>query len=225
MPAAMSRPADVDITRGELEAWAVEHFPEDFALFKKEVDKIMTPTSYPHGYDPSLPAGPKPEYRDWVLPAPSDRQELNFDKHLYLMIGSAKKTEIGQIKADKIFVYVTPANNLHFGRDFQYGINLSHLERLTDEQIATDENIILFPFWRAMLRKDFPHTSASLIKAAALYLHMMRELVPRFNGRWAVKENFQEACIAWAEQCHPGRSRGKFPWDVPVYMEKADCTQ
>ncbi|KAJ4349398.1 uncharacterized protein N0V89_008013 [Didymosphaeria variabile] len=186
-------------TRNELEAWAQEAFPEDFALFKAEIDKIMTPTSYPYGYDPDYPAGPKPEYRDWECPTKVDRVKLNMEKHLILIIGTFKRRSPGG-KMDKLFIYMTPGWELKFGRQVFDGKLAQHWY-LSNDQATTGKDVNMFPFWRGIHLRDPNFQHGRLIKAVAVYLHMLRELLPDSRGRFEVKEHFEAAVKACAEHC------------------------
>ncbi|KAL5392055.1 hypothetical protein PMIN02_006280 [Paraphaeosphaeria minitans] len=188
------------LTREELDAWAQENFPEEFALFKAEVDKIMTPTSFPYGYDPNYANGPKPEYRDWILPDPESRKRLDMQSHLILVIGFFNKQDHDSGgPTDKLFVYMTNAEYLNFGRQVKPNgpASTTYIPYLPMAAIA-GEDVVMFKFWKRIHHQTPKRRYGTLIMAAALYLHLVRQLLPDFRGPHAVKADFEAAVKAFS---------------------------
>ncbi|KAL1610799.1 hypothetical protein SLS60_002470 [Paraconiothyrium brasiliense] len=184
-------------TRQELEAWAQEAFPEDWALFKAEVDKIMKPVSLPYGYDPNYAAGPKPEYRDWERPTQLDATRLGMQSHMILIIGSFKRERPG--KVNRLFIYMTPGKEfMKFGRQVFEG-KLPRHESMLDREATMSNDVYMYPFWKMINQNDPNRRDGRLVKTVAVYFHLLRWLLPDFRGQHAMKADFEAAVKAYAQ--------------------------
>lgn len=187
-------------TLKELDEWAQASFPDELAVFKAEVDKIMTPTSTPYGYDPNDANGPKAEYKDWIMPIAEDRTRLYMQSYLILVIGSFKKKEHPTI-TDKLFVYMSHGECMNFGRMvYEVGSNLPTYVRCYDLQATMTKDIFLFPFWKRISSGDPKYKFGNALKTAALYLHLVRQLLSDFRGPHASKLQFEYALKAFTKQ-------------------------
>ncbi|KAF2439346.1 hypothetical protein P171DRAFT_448190 [Karstenula rhodostoma CBS 690.94] len=185
-------------TLEELDAWAQDTFPEEFAIFKAEVDKIMTPTSIPYGYKPNYPNGPKPKYKDWVMPDPESRNKLKMQSHLVLVIGTFKKADPKRL-ADKLIMYMTNGEYLNFGRMvYTAGNKLPKYEAHLDSQSTLAKDVFMFSFWKRITNQDPKKKYGTLVKTVALYLHLVRQLLADFRGPYGVEERFEAAVKAYA---------------------------
>lgn len=99
---------------------------------------------------------------------------------------------------------MTPGEIMNFGRLSNDGSAVPHFEPILDQQAMMDVDITMFPFWRKIHSRDPVHKYGEYVKSVAVYLHLVRGLLPDFRGRSASKENFEAACKACATDYKPG---------------------